>query len=219
MSLNSLSSYLTPLPSMSSRDPTSFISLNHSTSPFVKIISSVGEEDQMIHFNNHHRRQYVQSKKTHLPLLSNISGNNNEAQQFLSRGGQVIVRMRGLPYDCTAKQVIEFFGSGVKSSEVMHGEDGVLFVKKADGRPTGDAFVLFEAEETAGKALQKHRQLIGSRYIELFRSSTAEVQQVSSHFYLSWITYFSLFWSFIPSSSLPWITILMHFPFSCHLEF
>ena len=62
----------------------------------------------------------------------------------------------------------------------MHGEDGVLFVKKNDGRPTGDAFVLFETEEMAGKALQKHRELIGCRYIELFRSSTAEVQQVST---------------------------------------
>lgn len=35
-----------------------------------------------------------------------ITGNNNEAQAFLSKGGQVIVRMRGLPYDCTAKQVV-----------------------------------------------------------------------------------------------------------------
>ena len=33
-------------------------------------------------------------------------GNNKEAQQFLSRGGQVIIRMRGLPYDATAKQVV-----------------------------------------------------------------------------------------------------------------
>lgn len=35
-----------------------------------------------------------------------LLGNNNEAQAFLSRGGQVIVRMRGLPYDCTAQQVV-----------------------------------------------------------------------------------------------------------------
>jgi len=35
-----------------------------------------------------------------------FTGSNNEAQAFLSRGGQVIVRMRGLPYDCTAKQVV-----------------------------------------------------------------------------------------------------------------
>jgi epithelial splicing regulatory protein 1/2 len=35
-----------------------------------------------------------------------FAGSNNEAHEFLSRGGQVIVRMRGLPYDCTAKQVV-----------------------------------------------------------------------------------------------------------------
>ena len=34
------------------------------------------------------------------------AGNNKEAQQFLSRGGQVIIRMRGLPYDASAKQVV-----------------------------------------------------------------------------------------------------------------
>lgn len=60
----------------------------------------------------------------------------------------------------------------------MDGEDGVLFVKKPDGRATGDAFVLFANEEDVSKALSKHRDLIGTRYIELFRSTTAEVQQV-----------------------------------------
>lgn len=34
------------------------------------------------------------------------AGNNNEAQAFLTKGAQAIVRMRGLPYDCTAKQVV-----------------------------------------------------------------------------------------------------------------
>lgn len=67
----------------------------------------------------------------------------------------------------------------------MHGEDGVLFVKKTGGRATGDAFVLFETEEMASKALQKHRELIGSRYIELFRSSVAEVQLVSEFPFLA----------------------------------
>ena len=56
--------------------------------------------------------------------------------------------------------------------------DGVLFVKRPDGRATGDAFVLFAEEEDAEKALEKHKDSIGSRYIELFRSTTAEVQQV-----------------------------------------
>ena len=60
----------------------------------------------------------------------------------------------------------------------MDGEDGVLFVKKPDGRATGDAFVLFANEDDVSKALSKHRESIGTRYIELFRSTTAEVQQV-----------------------------------------
>lgn len=63
---------------------------------------------------------------------------------------------------------------------MLDAEDGVLFVKKPDGRATGDAFVLFAKEEDAVKALSKHRDCIGSRYIELFRSTTAEVQQVSA---------------------------------------
>lgn len=72
---------------------------------------------------------------------------------------------------------IDFFAQNEKC-EVMHGEEGVLFVRKPDGRATGDAFVLFETDDIASKSLQKHRESIGSRYIELFRSTTAEVQQV-----------------------------------------
>lgn len=66
----------------------------------------------------------------------------------------------------------------------MDGEEGVLFVRKPDGKATGDAFVLFSQEDDAAKALSKHRELIGSRYIELFRSTTAEVQQVSTGNYV-----------------------------------
>merc|ERR1711936_33775 len=111
-------------------------------------------------------------------FINVAGGNNSEAQEFLGRGGQVIIRMRGLPYDCTAKQVIEFFNAGDDPCEVLDEDHGVLFVKKPDGRATGDAFVLFKEEGEGEKALQKHKEIIGSRYIELFRSTTAEVQQV-----------------------------------------
>ncbi|XP_076343782.1 RNA-binding protein fusilli-like isoform X2 [Tachypleus tridentatus] len=128
---------------------------------------------------HHIGQRYIEVYRASGEDFVNIAGgSNNEAQTFLSRGGQVIVRMRGLPYDCTAKQVLEFFGSGDNPCQILDGEEGVLFVRKADGRATGDAFVLFESEDMAARALQKHRELIGSRYIELFRSTTAEVQQV-----------------------------------------
>ena len=72
----------------------------------------------------------------------------------------------------------DFFSNGDSSCQVLDEESGVLFVRKPDGRATGDAFVLFKEEDDADKALQKHKEVIGSRYIELFRSTTAEVQQV-----------------------------------------
>ena len=71
--------------------------------------------------------------------------------------------------------------AGEAACSVLEGEDGVLFVRKPDGRATGDAFVLFSEEPDAEKALKKHKDIIGSRYIELFRSTTAEVQQVSDN--------------------------------------
>lgn len=42
-------------------------------------------------------------------------------------------------------------------------------MNKSDGRPTGDAFVMFDNEEAGQKALTKHKRTIGTRYIELFR--------------------------------------------------
>ena len=58
---------------------------------------------------------------------------------------------------------LEFFRSGENSVEVLDGEEGILFVHQADGRATGDAFVLFPNDEDANKALSKHRECIGSR--------------------------------------------------------
>nr|ACS54296.1 RE48185p [Drosophila melanogaster] len=112
-------------------------------------------------------------------FLAIAGGASNEAQAFLSKGAQVIIRMRGLPYDATAKQVLDFFTTGdAPPCHVLDGNEGVLFVEKPDGRATGDAFVLFANETDAPKALGRHRESIGQRYIELFRSTTAEVQQV-----------------------------------------
>ncbi|EYC45371.1 hypothetical protein Y032_0431g1337 [Ancylostoma ceylanicum] len=69
----------------------------------------------------------------------------------------------------------DFFAREPDSCEMM---ENVLFVTRSDGRPTGDAFVQFSDEEQGQRALSKHRQTIGNRYIELFRSTSAEVQQV-----------------------------------------
>ncbi|XP_030756360.1 RNA-binding protein fusilli isoform X2 [Sitophilus oryzae] len=136
--------------------------------------------DMALRRHKHHMElRYIEVYRgTGEDFLAVAGGSSGEALAFLSRGASVIVRMRGLPYDCTAQQVLDFFAAGENSCTVLDGTEGVLFVRKRDGRATGDAFVLFSDESDAPKALAKHRDVIGSRYIELFRSTTAEVQQV-----------------------------------------
>lgn len=104
-----------------------------------------------------------------------LPGTSNEVAQFLSKENQVIIRMRGLPFTATQEDVLGFLGP---ECPVTGGKEGLLFVKYPDGRPTGDAFVLFSCEEYAQNALKKHKEILGKRYIELFRSTAAEVQQV-----------------------------------------
>lgn len=96
--------------------------------------------------------------------------------------------MRGLPFNVTTEEVLAFFG---QHCPVTGGKEGILFVTYPDNRPTGDAFVLFACEEYAQNALKKHKDLLGKRYIELFRSTAAEVQQVRAQpcYAMMWGTY------------------------------
>uniref|UniRef100_A0A9I3GIR8 RRM domain-containing protein n=1 Tax=Anopheles farauti TaxID=69004 RepID=A0A9I3GIR8_9DIPT len=145
----------------------------------VRFVSQEHRDMALKRHKHHIGNRYIEVYRANgEDFLAVAGGASNEAQAFLSKGAQVIIRMRGLPYDCTAKQVLDFFANGENSCNVLDGSDGILFVKKPDGRATGDAFVLFEHDTDASKALSKHRESIGQRYIELFRSTTAEVQQV-----------------------------------------
>ncbi|CAB3404510.1 unnamed protein product [Caenorhabditis bovis] len=115
--------------------------------------------------------RYIEVYKATLDEFLHVaSGSSSEAMEFLSQNG-VIVRMRGLPYDCTDQQIKAFF-------EPLKPMENILFITRNDGRPTGDAFVQFSTDDECNQALQKHRQTIGQRYIELFKSTAAEVQQV-----------------------------------------
>ncbi|XP_036225030.1 RNA-binding protein fusilli isoform X2 [Bactrocera oleae] len=145
----------------------------------IRFVSQEHRDMALKRHKHHIGSRYIEVyRATGEDFLAIAGGASNEAQAFLSKGAQVIIRMRGLPYDCTAKQVLDFFTTGEDPCTVLDGVEGVLFVKKPDGRATGDAFVLFSIESDAPKALSRHRESIGQRYIELFRSTTAEVQQV-----------------------------------------
>eukprot|EP00249_Psilotum_nudum_P004004 c17524_g1_i3 orf=343-1122(+) len=76
-----------------------------------------------------------------------------------------VVRLRGLPFNCTESDVHEFF-AGLDVVDV-------LLVHK-QGRFSGEAYCVFGAPMQVDFALQKNRQNMGRRYIEVFRSKKQE---------------------------------------------
>lgn len=146
----------------------------------VRFVNSEHRDLALQRHKHHMGNRYIEVyKATGEDFLKIAGGTSNEVAQFLSKENQVIIRMRGLPFVATAEEVVMFFGS---SCPLTGGKEGILFVKYPDGRPTGDAFVLFACEEYAQNALKKHKDLLGKRYIELFRSTAAEVQQVLNRY-------------------------------------
>ncbi|KAI5088356.1 G-rich sequence factor 1 isoform X1 [Silurus meridionalis] len=55
-------------------------------------------------------------------------------------------------------------------------KDGITLVMDRWGRSSGDAFVQFATQEMADEALKKDREVIGSRYIEVYPSKKTEIQ-------------------------------------------
>lgn len=74
------------------------------------------------------------------------------------------LKMRGLPFKATAADVRAFFGS----AGIELDERAVRLGINGQGRPTGEANVVFPNAQALLKAKSKHMQLMGSRYIELF---------------------------------------------------
>ncbi|XP_068646664.1 uncharacterized protein [Aristolochia californica] len=71
-----------------------------------------------------------------------------------------VVRLRGLPFNCCDIDVFKFF-AGLDVVDV-------LLVNK-NGRFSGEGFVVFASAMQAEFALQRDRQNMGRRYVEVFR--------------------------------------------------
>ncbi|NWI73495.1 ESRP2 protein, partial [Dryoscopus gambensis] len=151
----------------------------------VRFVNSEQRDLALERHKHHMGSRYIEVKSCNLKQIFGEKPEyfrlctSNEVAQFLSKENQVIIRMRGLPFTATQEDVLGFLGP---ECPVTGGKEGLLFVKYPDGRPTGDAFVLFSCEEYAQNALKKHKEILGKRYIELFRSTAAEVQQVLNRY-------------------------------------
>ncbi|KAG8231935.1 hypothetical protein J437_LFUL011404 [Ladona fulva] len=103
----------------------------------------------------------------------------SEMEWVIKRSGQHLqsvmddgcVRLRGLPFGCSKEEIAQFF-SGL---EII--PNGISLMTDYQGKTTGEAYVQFINKEVSDRALQKHKEKIGYRYIEIFRSSLSEVRE------------------------------------------
>uniref|UniRef100_A0A3Q2QNQ6 G-rich RNA sequence binding factor 1 n=1 Tax=Fundulus heteroclitus TaxID=8078 RepID=A0A3Q2QNQ6_FUNHE len=108
-----------------------------------------------------------------LQFFSVYEVTNADAEVILkreTRGEDGVVLLRGLPFSSSEDDVVRFF------SDLKIAEDGITIVTNSRGRNSGEAYVQFSSQAEADRALQKHRELMGHRYIEVFPSSRADVQ-------------------------------------------
>uniref|UniRef100_A0A3Q0R5Z6 G-rich RNA sequence binding factor 1 n=1 Tax=Amphilophus citrinellus TaxID=61819 RepID=A0A3Q0R5Z6_AMPCI len=99
---------------------------------------------------------------------------NGDAEAILRKATQPpaadgVVLLRGLPFTCTEVDIVHFF-SGL---EIM--ENGITMVTDSRGRKSGEAFVQFTSQEAADEALQRDREIIGNRYVEVFPSRSDDI--------------------------------------------
>ncbi|XP_077376105.1 heterogeneous nuclear ribonucleoprotein H3 isoform X2 [Festucalex cinctus] len=107
-----------------------------------------------------------------------FKSNRSEMDWVLKRCGPAdydsssgcMLRLRGLPFGCSKEEIVQFF-SGLRIVP-----NGITLPVDYQGRSTGEAFVQFASKEITDKARGKHKERIGHRYIEIFRTSREEVR-------------------------------------------
>lgn len=90
-------------------------------------------------------------------------------RELLELGNSCVVRMRGLPQGTLEDEIRKFF-EGLDNKIV-----NVLLIPKETSKGPGGAYVEFDSTEVVEEALKRNKEKIGTRYIELFRSTKAEM--------------------------------------------
>ncbi|KAG7481352.1 hypothetical protein MATL_G00065770 [Megalops atlanticus] len=92
-----------------------------------------------------------------------------------SRSKEVfIVRVRGIPWSSTPEDLLNFFSE----CRIRDGVNGIHLTLTRTGKPNGQAFIELEHEEDVHKALEKHRQYLGPRYVEVYEVTNSEAEEI-----------------------------------------
>uniref|UniRef100_A0A8B9NUG2 G-rich RNA sequence binding factor 1 n=1 Tax=Accipiter nisus TaxID=211598 RepID=A0A8B9NUG2_9AVES len=109
--------------------------------------------------------RYVKVFEVHDSDVEGLLQSLRDESQAINDG---VVLLRGLPFSSTEEDIADFF-TGLKITDIA-------FIYRGERR-TGEAFVQFAAPEMAAKALLRHREYMGSRYIEVYVSRKHHMQR------------------------------------------
>ena len=147
---------------------------------FVELASAQDVQTAKGHDKEHMGSRYVEiseSERQEMDWAMNRAsgGGGGGGGSFGGGGGsEFVVKLRGLPYSATKKDIVDFF-SGIQVNQY-----GITVITGGDGRPSGEAFVELTSSEDVEQACSKNRETIGSRYIEIFKSNKQEIQFASN---------------------------------------
>lgn len=115
-------------------------------------------------------RRYVEIRRSDPGRMER--GVSNSGQRGPA-GGQWdgIVKLRGLPFKSSVGDVEDFF------SGLTWAQNGVFFPLNNQGESTGEAFVQFDTFTSAEMAMERNKNSVGGRYIELFKSNNTEMRK------------------------------------------
>ncbi|CAF1000541.1 unnamed protein product [Rotaria sordida] len=85
-------------------------------------------------------------------------------------GCNFVVRLRGLPWSTTQSEILNFL-QGCKIRRIH-------FITNDQGRSTGECFVVVETKEDIDLARSYDKNMLGTRYIEVFESSHAAMSDI-----------------------------------------
>ena len=83
----------------------------------------------------------------------------------MAGGEPGVIEMRGIPFRATVGEIQTFFAG----RQIAPG--GVQLEYGADSRPAGAALVKFVSEAEAQEAMKKNKEMMGTRYVDLFAST------------------------------------------------
>ncbi|EDO37823.1 predicted protein, partial [Nematostella vectensis] len=136
---------------------------------FVQFVSEKDVEKALEMNNEHMGKRYIEvfrSKAEEMEWVIKRMGPPSDRDQ------EAVVKLRGLPYGCSKEEIAQFF-TGL---EIV--PNGITITLDEEGKTTGEGFVEFASPEIAGQAMQKHKEKIGHRYIEIFKSSKSDIKYV-----------------------------------------